>query len=337
MAHPNALRWDGTPGHYEVYYLTLTDRTTGVGAWIRYSMLAPLRPSTASESCALWLVVFDPHERPPWRFGKLASFDIAQLRAQTEPFELNLAGATLTDRSMTGAFNDVAWDLRWSSPPAGHRHVHPALSRTGVARTELVMPHPDLEIAGEITVPGRRVVLSDARGQQAHLWGSKHARSWAWAHCNDFTTLQGEPRPGCFVDGVSAVVAAGRRELGRGTPVIASIDGRELRSVSPGRVLTNYSVFSLTGWQFEAVDGDLKLVGEVDAARDQLAGVTYHDPDGELAYCYNSETASMRGNLYERARRVGGWRHVEALTARGRAHFEYAQRTTIPDVELLIR
>ncbi len=337
MGHPNALRWDGTPGHYEVYYLTVTDRTAGIGAWVRYSMLAPLPSSGEHASCALWVVTVDPRERPAVRFGEMASFGIEQLRAQTEPFELNLAGAMLTDRSMTGALNGVTWDLCWSSAPAGLRHVHPAVSRARLASTELVLAHPDLEIDGEITAGGRRLELSGARGQQAHVWGSKHARSWAWAHCNDFTTLDGEPRPGCFVDGVSAVVAAGRRELTNGTPVIASIDGRELRSFSPLRVLSNYSVFSLTGWSFEAIDRDLKLVGEVDAFRDQLAGVTYHDPDGELAYCYNSETASMRVNLYERARRVGRWRHVDALTARGRAHFEYAQRAAIPGVALLIR
>ena len=100
-------------------------------------------------------------------------------------------------------------------------------------------------------------------------------------------------------------------------------------------MLANHSTFALTGWRFEAVDGARKLIGEVDADRDQLAGVTYHDPDGELAYCYNSETASMRLHVYERARQVGGWAHRETLVARGRAHFEYAQRTPVPDIELL--
>ncbi len=184
MAHPNALRWNGTPGHYEVHYLTLTDGRTGVGAWIRYSMLAPVQPSEQRASCALWMILVDPRERPANRIGR--------------------------------------------------------------------------------------------------------------------------------------------------------IDGRELRSISPVRVLANYSVFALTGWRLEAVGSERKLVVEVDASRDQLAGVTYHDPDGDAAYCYNSETASMRINVYERARRVGGWRHVDTLIAPGRAHFEYAQRRPVPDVELLV-
>src|SRR5439155_903449 len=97
------------------------------------------------------------------------------------------------------------------------------------------------------------------------------------------------------------------------------------------------STYTLTGWRFEAVDGRRKLIGELDAARDQLAGVTYHDPDGALAYCYNSETATMRLHVYERAGHVGGWAHRETLIAPGRAHFEYAQRTPVPDLELLTR
>ena len=67
----------------------------------------------------------------------------------------------------------------------------------------------------------------------------------------------------------------------------------------------------------------------MDADRAQLAGVTYHDPDGALAYCYNGETATMRLELMDRRGRQ------TEFVAPGRAHFEYAQRTPVPDVELL--
>jgi hypothetical protein len=236
---------------------------------------------------------------------------------------------------MSGGVGDVRWSLRWA-PGRAYEHVHPLLRSDKLAKTMLVLAHADLAIDGTISFGGRLLELSGARGGQAHLWGSKHASSWAWVHCNDFRTLAGEAVSDTFVDGVSVLAARGGRELGPSTPVVARVGGDDFHSTSPLRVFINRSTFALTGWRFEAVDGARKLIGEVDAERDQLAGVTYHDPDGELAYCYNSETASMRLHLYERARRVGGWAHRMTLLAPGRTHFEYAQRTPVAELALLI-
>jgi hypothetical protein len=203
-----------------------------------------------------------------------------------------------------------------------------------VASSVLVLPNADLSIEGTIAFAGQRLELAGARGAQAHLWGRKHPSAWAWVHCNDLRTIDGEPRPGSFVDGLSAIVTRFGREVGPATPVLARVAGREFRSTSPARVLTNPSTFALTGWSFEASDGALRLVGQVDADRDQLAGVTYHDPDGEPAYCYNSETATMRLHVYERARQLGGWALAETLVGPGCAHFEYAQREPVPELRL---
>jgi hypothetical protein len=152
-------------------------------------------------------------------------------------------------------------------------------------------------------------------------------------HCNDFQTVDGEPVADAFVDGVSVIVERFGREVGPSTPVVARLDGADFVSTSPRRVLGNDSTFDLTSWRFEALDGSRKLVCEVEADRDRLAGVTYHDPDGALAYCYNGETASMRVALYQRRSR--GWAERTTLVAPGRAHFEYAQRTPVAELELL--
>src|SRR5919204_703838 len=96
----NALQWDRRPGHYEVYYLTLTDPATGVGLWIRYTLVAPLPRTAEAASCALWFLVMDPRPGSTPTLGRKATFAIDQLRARAEPFELRIADATLSDQWM---------------------------------------------------------------------------------------------------------------------------------------------------------------------------------------------------------------------------------------------
>jgi hypothetical protein len=250
------------------------------------------------------------------------------MKATGDPFELRISDATLTDRGMAGGFEDVRWDLRWEPRLPAAEHVHPLLRRAKLAKTVLVLPHPDVAVSGTVGFEGRELVLDEAPGGQAHLWGSKHANRWAWAHCNDFQSLQGEPRPDCYLDGVSVFVSRFGREIGPSTPVVGRFGGHDFRSTSPLRVTRNASRFGLTTWHLECRDGDRRLEVDVEADRDALVGVTYHDPDGDLAYCYNGETASMQVRVWE------GDRLAEELVAPGRAHFEYAQREPVPGMEL---
>ena len=48
----NVLQWDGSPGHYEVYYLSATDPRSGLGLWVRYTMLAPLHAARTNAQIA---------------------------------------------------------------------------------------------------------------------------------------------------------------------------------------------------------------------------------------------------------------------------------------------
>jgi hypothetical protein len=329
LKRPNTLQWDGSAGHYEVYYLTLTDPATGVGLWIRYTMVAPLPDVGEPATCSLWFLAMDPREGKEPCIGRKMSLPVSQMSASPEPFKVTLGDAMLTDSGMSGAFEDVSWDLRWTPDERTYEHVHPVLRRAKVAQTVLVLPHADLAIDGHVTIGSERIEIAAARGGQAHLWGSKHASSWAWVHCNDFQTPSGEPVPGAFVDAVSVFVQRFGRRVGPNTPVVARFDGTDFVATSPRRVLANDSDFELTSWRFDATDGSRRIVCEVEADRALLAGVTYHDPDGALAYCYNGETASMRVELMDR----GG--KTTELVAPGRAHFEYAQRTPVDGLELL--
>src|SRR5689334_4978204 len=124
---PNAPRWSGRAGHYEVWYLTLTDAGSGVGVWIRYTMTAP--QAGEAPSAALWFVAFDP------RGGITARktiHPIGDFSARAEPFEVRIGEALLTDERTAGGFDDVAWELRWADAGHPYRHVHPIADRLGL-------------------------------------------------------------------------------------------------------------------------------------------------------------------------------------------------------------
>ena len=245
LSAPNALQWDGGPGHYEVYYLTLTDPVTGVGLWIRYTMVAPVADGAGEPTAALWFLAMDPRAEHSPTFGRKLTLPIDQLRAERDPFRLSVGEATLTDSGMRGSFEDVSWDLQWTPSARGYEHVHSSLRRAGIAKTVLVLPHADLSIDGTVSFGGEQLEISEARGGQAHLWGSKHASSWAWVHCNDFTDLDGEPVRDAFIDAVSVFVPRLGREVGPNTPVVGRIDGEDFISTSPLRVVRNVSTFTL--------------------------------------------------------------------------------------------
>jgi hypothetical protein len=336
----NAMQWTGDPGHYEVWYVTFTDPGTGVGFWIRYTMVAPLPETGEEATCSLWLTAMDPAD-PDRNVGKKVSFPVSEMSATAAPFELRIGAATLTDRGMSGSLEQdgvaCEWDLSWESRLPAYGHVHPLLRRAKIAKTVLFLPHPELHVRGSVTIGERRIDVSGAVGGQAHLWGSKHAARWAWAHCNDFTGADGTSRTGVFIDGVSVYVPRFGRELGPNTPVVARVGGADLMSVGPLAVTRNTSDFGLDHWTFEARGGRRKLTAEVSARPEDLVGVTYHDPDGELAYCYNTEVADMRLDLWERDGRRAPWRKVDELRSARHAHFEYAQRTPVEGVPLLVR
>jgi hypothetical protein len=324
----NTLRWNGSPGHYEVHYLTTTDPGTGIGLWIRQTMLAPTDP-TRSPTCSLWFMATFP-DAPA--VARKVTLPIAEMAAESAPFRLRTGTAELTDHGLRGEIEDARWDLRWE-PGRGYQHVSPVLQRARVAKTVLVLPHGDVSVSGTVTLPGgRELRLDGVHGGQAHLWGSKHSARWAWAHCGDFVDADGVPQPGTFVDGVSVYVPRLGHEVGPSSPVVGRILDQDFLATSPIAVLRAPSEFALTSWTVEATAGARRVSCEVDAPRESLVGVTYTDPDGDQAYCYNSEVASMRASVFDRS--GGRWGLRQTLISRGRAHFEYGQREPVPGLEL---
>src|SRR4051794_2214908 len=168
----NTLQWDGTPGHYEVHYLTLTDPATGWGVWIRYTMRAPAAGADGAGEAHLWFMAMHPDGR---RFARKETLPVDRLVAQPGPFRLALGDAELSDRGCAGSVDGARWELAWEPRGPAAEHVHPLLRRLRIAKTVLVLPHPDVAVRGTIAFDGEELALDGVHAGQAHLWGSKHA------------------------------------------------------------------------------------------------------------------------------------------------------------------
>jgi hypothetical protein len=62
-----------------------------------------------------------------------------------------------------------------------HRHLPDVIYATSFADTRVLSPNLDVPLRGTIVVDGRTLVLEGDPGGQTHVWGRKHADSWAWA------------------------------------------------------------------------------------------------------------------------------------------------------------
>ena len=250
------------------------------------------------------------------------------------------AGATL-DRPRHGAarFEDVAWDLSWA-PGRPYEHVHPVLRR-GEDRQD----GPDAAARRRRSSTARsrspadgRSPLDGARGGPGAPVGLQARAALGLGARRRLRRRARRAGPDTFFDGVSvyvpAVRARGRAEHAGRRP----LPRRGLRLTARRAACSPTAADRPDGL---AVRGARRPTGASSARSTRrassLVGVTYHDPDGDLAYCYNSEVASARLSVCDRAARAAtAGRCARRSSSDGRAHFEYAQREPVPDLPLLV-
>ena len=256
----NALRWDGRPGRYEVWYLTVAGRF-----WIRYTLHVPTDPDAEGE-CALWFGDFTG--APAMR---RTTFPLEALHTPQAGWPLELGPGRLTDTEASGEVEGARWSLRFDAAerpfvytPALVQQARPRLDGGGGRE------------AGSGRLGRRRGRRRDPRarrraGQQAHVFGRRHADRWGWFHA----TLDG----GRWVEGLVAKVAG----LPRVALHASERGARTACCTSSGLRPSSSRAASASGPY------------EVQASPSEFAGVTYRDPDGAEVYCYHAERARLRG------------------------------------------
>jgi hypothetical protein len=325
----NQMRWHFQRRHYEVWYATLSHRKSQTGFWIRYTLEAPAE-GHGEPYAQLWFARFSG-ERPETTFGINRKFPIDELRQEPAPFRVRIGDNELTSSSMKGHLagdgHECRWDVRWNPSSEPHHHLPAPIYKASFAETVVLSPSLDARAHGTIVVDGEEYVLDGDPIGQTHLWGRKHAYSWAWSHCNAF-----DDAPGAALETLSIRLRRGAVVLPKLTLLSLYLDGepnalhfREFWQLPLAR-----SEYGTGRYHLTAANAEWKIEAELTCRAEDMIMAEYVDPDGEPAYCHNTEHANATVKLWRRSPFVGRWREFKTLTSTGGAHFEWAARAGDP-------
>jgi hypothetical protein len=307
-------------GHYESFYLKACHPSEPVAVWIRHTVHK--RPG-AGATAALWFTLFDSRAPGPW----------AVKQAVPEPATRDGAYITIGEAALLpgrargraeGRGRTATWDLSFESAAEPLHHLpREWMYRAPLPRTKLLSPYPDARFQGRLAFDGEEVAVEGWRGMVGHNWGSQHAERWIWIHAAGF-----DGDGGGWID-----AGLGRVRLGRlTTPWIAngaiSLDGERLRlggvertAVTEVREAPDECVLVLPG-------RDLTVQVLVKAARKDLVGWLYADPDGSSHEVVNCSVSDLTLTVS----RPG--RPPRTLEARASAAYELGMRESGHGVQI---
>jgi hypothetical protein len=192
--------------------------------------------------------------------------------------------AALRPGSADGAVDGISWELRFEGgePPLFHL-PRDWMYGAPLPRTKLLSPVPAARFDGSVSADGRTVAVDGWPGMIGHNWGAQHAERWIWLH--------GEGPSGDWLD-----AALGRIKLGPlTTPWIGngviSLGGVRHTLGGPGRRLRVSEAPDRC--DFVLPGAGLRVRGTVSAARKDVVGWVYADPDGSEHHTTNCSIADL--------------------------------------------
>jgi hypothetical protein len=293
----NIPRWDGRKkGHYEVWYVT--GNSGDYGFWIRYTL------NVAEEGhnswSGVWCAIFKKGEKP---LGICRKFPLSDFHFENKNFLIKIGDTNeLGERKLKGKINvkniSAEWEIEFE--PTGYVYKHlPEAAYYLPLETEVLSPNPDLKLKGYIKIKDLQSqsqiqdIKVDGRGYQAHVWGKKHAFRWVWGHCNSILDENGNLLEDSFFEGVTVVAKRGPIHLPPITLFSLRYKGENFEFNNFRDILFNSAKWEYGDnitWEIRSrkMNFSLKMKGD----KNNFIMATYDDPDGEKAFCHNSEIES---------------------------------------------
>lgn len=339
----NLMRFDGQQlGFYEVYFIEVQDRAHQSGLWIRYTLRSPVKRDGGAIA-EVWGMFFDRKD-PARNIALKQSMLFAEAQLEHDRLFFSVAGCQLTHSGCRGRIERdgklIEWDLAWEERS---RLVHYPFERMysgGFPKTKVLSPHFDLRARGSYAANGVRFELADEPGQQSHLWGTRHAHRWIWAHSNTFAE-----EPNAVFEGLTAEVKVGPIATPFLTLFALRYRGvdylfnrpRDLLRTNESRTDAKISAsnyFPVSRWIVGGGNDRLRFRGEIWSDLPHYIGARYTDPDGSGLVCSHSKVASAKLEILTRD--GGAWRVSDTLTSDGATALEFVGREPDPRVAILV-
>lgn len=283
----NAVRFDfkQSADHVESFYFKLNEPGGDRALWVKGTILSGLGRTPVAEA---WSIVFDRQR------GHVAVKEVvpyAEAHFSREHLDVRIAELVLAPGKSRGKIahgaDQVSWELEFDvSGEPMVPYPHPKMYEGPFPSQKTVTPAPDTRFSGWYRVNGREIRVDGWKGMQSHNWGKRHTELYAWGHVNQWDDT----------DELVLEGATGRLKLG---PVLAPPltvlcvwhAGRKYHFNEVRTLLRSRGFITPRSWRFEARNADARVHGELVADTDDMVGLRYENPNGELTYCLNSKIA----------------------------------------------
>ena len=313
----NLSQWIGQKPFYEVYYLKFNNLKDETALWLRYTLLVPKK---REPEASLWGIFFDA-KNPANNFFIKETVSAKQFKIERDFFYFSIGESSLFQDGAVGQMKQsshtLQWDLHFSHETSLNHYPSP-LYLLPYPKTKFLAPHLSMRVSGSVLIDGKRMLLDNVPGHQAHLWGTGQATRWAWANCNTFVE-----DPTAVFEGLTTQVKIGPR-LSPPLPLFFfQIGGKHYAFNHSYHWKRNISHYDRQSWHLEAPAGNRYFVVNLWARPEDQMEVPYEDPTGSRRLCLNTKLADLQLDILEK--KNGCWRMAKRLTAKRSAAFEVVE------------
>lgn len=312
-------------GFYESYFQRANHPERPLAFWIRYTVFSPRgRPDEAEGE--LWAIYFDGETSRVVTVKETAP--VSECRLSPTALDVRIAGATLSDRSLSGQAASGPHTFRWALDYAGQERPLLLLPepwyRRGLPKAKALVGTPSARYTGALGVDGHEIPIDGWTGSQNHNWGARHTDRYAWGQVAGFDNA-----PDAFLECSTAQLRLGPAWTPPLTLLVLREGDQEIALNGLLQAVRASGRVASFVWRIDTRSRDVQVSGCIQAPASAFVALQYRNPPGGEKTCLNTKLARAEFTVTRRGR------PPRTLTTRHRAAFEILTEGGDPRVAVI--